>query len=215
MSAMGAPLRVIIADDHMLFRQGLRSMLVKLHPDVAVVAEVERVSDIGPTLARTPCDVLLLDLQMEDRSALADIRGFVRQARVVVVTASQRPEEALAALHAGARAVVFKRFAVETLMEAIRAVMDGHVWMPPALQGELAARVFSPAPRTLTSRERDIVRLVGRGFQNPEIAKRLSISEVTVKSHLNNVFHKLEVRDRVGLTLYAIRLGLVGIDEKA
>src|SRR5262249_10917448 len=158
-----------------------------------------RVADVASTLARTPCDVLLLDLQMEDRSALSDIRGFVRQVRVVVVTASQRPEEALAALHAGARAVVFKRFAVETLMEAIRAVMDGHVWMPPALQGELAAQAFSPAPRMLTSRERDIVRLVGQGFQNPEIAKRLAISEATVKSHLNNVFHKLKVRDRVGL----------------
>jgi DNA-binding NarL/FixJ family response regulator len=212
---MRAPLRIIIADDHALFRQGLRAMLTKLHPDVSVVAEVERASDIAPVLARTPCDVLLLDLQMEDRSALADIRGFVRQVRVVVVTASQRSDEALAALHAGARAIVFKRFAVETLMEAIRAVMDGHVWMPPALQGELAAQAFEPAPRTLTSRERDIVRLVGQGFQNPEIARRLSISEVTVKSHLNNVFHKLKIRDRVGLTLYAIRLGLAGINEKA
>ena len=212
---MRPPLRIIIADDHALFRQGLRSMLTKLHPDVSVVAEVERASDIAPVLARTPCDVLLLDLQMEDRSALADIRGFVRQVRVVVVTASQRSDEALAALHAGARGIVFKRFAVETLMEAIRAVMDGHVWMPPALQGELAAQAFEPAPRTLTSRERDIVRLVGQGFQNPEIAQRLSISEVTVKSHLNNVFHKLKIRDRVGLTLYAIRLGLVGINEKA
>jgi len=209
------PLRVIIADDHVLFRQGLKSMLVKLHPDVSVVAEVERVSEIAPALASTPCDILLLDLQMEDRSALADIRSFVRRVPVVVVTASQRSEEALAALQAGARAIVFKRFAVETLMEAVRAVAEGHVWMPPSMQSELAAQAFEPAPKTLTSREREIVRLVGLGLQNPEIAKRLSIGEVTVKSHLNNVFHKLKVRDRVGLTLYAIRLGLVSIDEKA
>jgi DNA-binding NarL/FixJ family response regulator len=211
---MHPPLRVIIADDHALFRQGLKSMLVKLHPEVSVVAEVERVSEIGPALATTPCDILLLDLQMEDRSALGDIRAFARRVRVVVVTASQRPEEALAALHAGARAVVFKRFAVETLMTAIRAVGEGHVWMPPALQSEMMALTSTPAQRTLTSREREIVRLVGLGFHNPEIAERLSISEVTVKSHLNNVFHKLEIRDRVGLTLYAIRVGLVGINEK-
>ena len=212
---MQAPLRVIIADDHVLFRQGLKSMLVKLHPEVSVVAEVERVSEIAPALARTPCEILLLDLQMEDRSALADIRVFARHVRVVVVTASQRTEEALASLHAGARAVVFKRFAVETLMEALRAVMEGHIWMPPALQSEMATQMFDAAPKTLTSREREIVRLVGLGFQNPEIAERLSISEVTVKSHLNNVFHKLKIRDRVALTLYAIRLGLVGINEKA
>ena len=212
---MPASLRVIIADDHVLFRQGLKSMLVKLHPEVSVVAEVERASEIAPALARTPCDLLLLDLQMEDRNALADIRSFARRARVVVVTASQRSEEALAALHAGARAVVFKRFAVETLMEAVRAVMEGHVWMPPALQSQMTAQMFEPAAKVLTSRERQIVRLVGLGFHNPEIAQRLSISEVTVKSHLNNVFHKLQIRDRVGLTLYAIRLGLIGIHEKA
>jgi len=211
---MPAPLRVIIADDHALFRQGLKSMLVNLHPNVTVVAEVESASAITPALAKTPCDLLLLDLQMEDRNALADIRSFARRVRVVVVTASQRPEEALAALHAGARAVVFKRFAVETLMEAVRAVTEGHVWMPPALQSELTARMSEPAAKALTTREREIVRLVALGFHNPEIARRLAISEVTVKSHLNNVFHKLEIRDRVGLTLYAIRLGLIGIDEK-
>ena len=72
-----------------------------------------------------------------------------------------------------------------------------------------------PDTQALTSREREIVRLVALGFHNTEIAQRLSISEVTVKTHLNNVFHKLDARDRVGLTLYAIRLGLIGVNEKA
>jgi DNA-binding NarL/FixJ family response regulator len=211
---MAPPLRVIIADDHVLFRQGLKAMLVKLHPEVAVVGEVDSVAEVGPALARTPCEILLLDLQM-DRNALADIAAFARRVRVVVVTASQQPAEALEALRAGARAVVFKRFAVETLMEAVRTVMTGHVWMPPALQSELTAQMSEPAGRGLTSRERDIVRLVALGFHNPEIATRLSISEVTVKSHLNNVFRKLDIRDRVGLTLYALRLGLIGIHEKS
>ncbi len=211
---MATPLRVIIADDHVLFRQGLKSMLVNLHPHVSVVAEVDRVSEIAPALARTACDVLLLDLQM-DRNALAEIGTFARQVRVVVVTASQQSVEALAALRAGARAVVLKRFAVETLMEALRAVTQGHVWLPPILQAELAAQLSEPDPRTLTAREREIVRLIALGFHNTEIANRLSIGEVTVKTHINNVFHKLDVRDRVGLTLYAIRIGLIGIDEKA
>jgi len=172
------------------------------------------VSEVTRALAATPCDVLLLDLQM-DRNALADIGSFARRAKVVVVTASQDPAEALAAIRAGAKAVVFKRFAVETLVEAVRTVRDGHVWLPPALQSELTARLAEPDTKALTSREREIVRLVALGMQNPEIARRLSISDVTVKTHLNNVFHKLEVRDRVGLTLYAIRIGLVGINERA
>ena len=128
---MPAPLRVIIADDHVFFRRGLNSML-NLQPDVAVVAEVDRVAEVASALAEIPCDILLLDLQM-DRSTLADIPGFARRVPVVVITASQRSEDVFAALDAGARAVVFKRFAVETLMEALRAVTEGHVWMPPAL----------------------------------------------------------------------------------
>jgi len=211
---MPVPLRIVIADDHVLFRQGLRSMLTNVLPDIAIVAEVESVAAVGPALVRTQCDVLLLDLQMEDRNALGDIETFARRVRVVVVTASQRPEEALAALRSGARAVVFKRFAVETLMEALRTVMEGHVWMPPALQTELTARLSEPVAKTLTAREREIVRLVALGLQNPEIASRLAISDVTVKTHLNNVFHKLKIRDRVALALYALRVGLVGVHDK-
>jgi DNA-binding NarL/FixJ family response regulator len=127
---MPAPLRIIIADDHAFFRRGLTSVL-NLQPDVAVVAEVDRVAEVAPALAETPCDMLLLDLQM-DRRVLPDIAGFARCVPVVVLTASERSEDVFAALHAGARAVVFKRFAIETLMEALRAVTEGHVWMPPA-----------------------------------------------------------------------------------
>jgi len=209
-TATDAPLRVVVADDHALFRQGLRSIF-KLHPEVVVVAEVERAADLAPTVARTPCDVLLLDLQM-DRSALADVAELARRVPVAVLTASEQPADALAAMRAGARAVVFKRFAIETLMEALRAVRSGQVWMPPVLQ-QLAAQ--SPGPdRALTTREREIVRHVALGCRNAEVARRLSISEVTVKTHLNNVFQKLAVRDRVELTLWAIRMGLVGIYEK-
>ncbi|HLK09971.1 MAG TPA: response regulator transcription factor [Candidatus Binatia bacterium] len=209
---MPGPLRLVIADDHALFRQGLKSML-RLEPGVAVVAEVERVADILPAIEGGACDVLLLDLQM-DRGSLAEIESLARRARVVVVTASERPGEALAALRAGARAVVFKRFALETLMEALRAVTAGHVWMPPSLQAELAARPGGPAV-DLTAREREIVRRVALGRRNAEIAQELSIGEVTVKTHLNKVFQKLEVRDRVELTLYAIRVGLIAVGDKA
>ena len=209
---MAAPLRIIIADDHALFRQGLRSML-RLEPGVVVVAEVERVADLAPILAETRCDVLLLDLQM-DRNALADIEGLARRVRVLVVTASEQPSEALAALRAGARAVVFKRFALETLMDAVRAVMDGHVWMPPALQAEITAQALQSETEPLSSREREIVRAVALGLRNAEVAQRLAIAEATVKTHLNKVFQKLGIRDRTELVRYAIRVGIVGVNEQ-
>lgn len=205
-------IRIVIADDHTLFRQGLQSML-RLEDDMAVVAEAARIADLYALLDRTPCDVLLLDLQME-RSCLGDIEALAgRVGSVIVVTASERADDALAAVRAGARGIVFKRFALETLTEAIHAASQGQVWMPPALQARLATLLRLPVTEQLTPREREIVREVALGFRNTEVAQRLFISEVTVKTHLNNIFQKLGVRDRVGLALYAIRVGLIGIDE--
>ena len=203
------PIRVAIADDHALFRQGLRSLLA-LRPEMTVVAETDRVDALHPMLADVTCDVLLLDLQM-DRNSLADIGQLASRTSVIVVTASEQPDDALAAIRAGASGVVFKRFAIETLVDAIRTVAEGHVWVMPTLHGDQAAE---PVPEPLTVREREIVRLVALGLRNAEVATRLAISEDTVKTHLNNVFQKLGVRDRVQLTLYALRRGLIGIHER-
>jgi DNA-binding NarL/FixJ family response regulator len=208
---MNSPLRIAIADDHALFRQGLKSIL-GLQDGIEVVAEVERARDLVPMLDGTPCDVLLLDLQME-RSCLSDIEGLSARVPVIVVTATEREEDALAALQAGARGIVFKRYALDTLMDAIRAAAAGDVWMPPALQSRLMAQLRVPLNDRLTPREREIVREVARGLRNAEVAQRLFISEVTVKTHLGNIFQKLGLRDRVGLTLYAIRVGIVGAHE--
>ncbi len=207
----GAPLRIALADDHALFREGLKSALA-LQPDVQVVAEVGRLDDLRATLADTPCEVLLLDLRM-DRNALSDIGALSQRVAVIVVTASEAPEEALAAIRAGARAVIFKRFAVDTLMEAVRTVAAGHVWMPPSLQTLIAANLREPGSQALTPREREIVRHVAHGLRNAEVARKLFISEQTVKTHLNNIFQKVGVRDRVELTLYAARTGIIGVGE--
>ena len=117
-------------------------------------------------------------------------------------------------VRAGARGVVFKRFAVETLMDAIGAVAAGHVWMPPSLQAHLAAGLRAGPVEPLTNRERDIVRHVALGLRNAEVAKKLFISEQTVKTHLNNIFQKIGVRDRVELTLWAIRTGIIGSHDR-
>jgi two-component system NarL family response regulator len=209
---MTTPLRVVIADDHALFRQGLRSLL-QLRDDVTVIAEVERADQVESALRDGACDVLLLDLQME-RSSLVDIEKLAGRVKVIVVTASERSEDALAAIRAGAQAVVFKRFAIEMLREAISAVVEGNVWMPPALQAQLTAQLRDPQREALTQREREIVRHVALGLRNAEVGRRLFISEETVKTHLNNVFRKLSIRDRSELIRYAIRTGLVGVHEK-
>jgi DNA-binding NarL/FixJ family response regulator len=205
-------IRVVIADDHAMFRQGLRALL-RLSADVRVLAEAERADDILRTLADHPCDVLLLDLQME-RPTLADIESLCQITRVAVLTASEELGDALSAVRRGARAVVQKRYAVETLLEAIHAAADGLVWMPPSVQAALAAELGEPRDRKLTAREQEIVRHVSLGLRNGEVAERLRITEGTVKAHMNNIFHKLNVRDRVELALYALRAGLISVHDR-
>src|ERR1041385_4928831 len=123
-----------------------------MHQDIEVVAEVERIDDVLPALTGSACDILLLDLQM-DRSGLESIESFARMSRVVVVTASERLTDALVAVRAGARAFVQKRYAIDTLISAIRAVADGFVWMPPPVQAALTAQWTEPANTRLTARE--------------------------------------------------------------
>jgi len=199
------PIRLLIADDHALFRQGLKSLLM-LQPDIELVGEVERAADLEPALNRATVDVLLLDLQM-DRWMGNDIEALAQRVSVVVLTASERIEDALAAMRRGARAIVQKRFAVETLMEAVRSAANGLAWMPPLLQTELAAQMGGTSDQRLTAREHEIARYVAEGLRNAEIAQRLAISESTVKTHQNNIFQKLHLRDRVELALHALRVG--------
>ena len=210
---MPTAIRILIADDHLLFRQGLKSLL-KSEPAVQIVGETDRADGLLSLLERTPCDLLLLDLQME-RNSLADIDALAARVPVVVLTASEVPANALAAIRSGARAVILKRFAVETLMEAIRTVMEGNVWMPPSLQNQLAARLRNPDINVLSPREEEVVRYVATGLRNAEVAKKLSISEQTVKVHLNAIFRKLGLRDRVQLVLYASQAGLVSSGRRA
>jgi DNA-binding NarL/FixJ family response regulator len=209
---MSPPYRIGIADDHALFRQGLKSLL-ELQDDTVVVAETDRADEVAPMLAHTSCDLLLLDLQM-DRNVLVDIPALAAHVRVIVVTASERPDDAVQAVKAGAQGVIMKRFAIETLMEAIRAVIGGEVWMPPSVQSYIAKGLRAAPVEVLTEREREVVRYVALGLRNAEVARKLFITEYTVKTHLNNIFQKIGVRDRVELTLYAARIGIIGVHDR-
>ena len=201
-------MRLIIADDHALFRQGLKSLL-SLQPDTQVVAEIESSDDVAQVVSAMGCDVLLLDLQM-DRWMMEDIPQLKLLTDVIVLTASESAENGVRALRLGAKGLVQKRFAIETLMMALRSVADGLVWMPPTVQTEFA-RQESSTDKELTPRECEIVRYVASGMRNIEVGERLSITESTVKTHLNNIFQKLGVRDRLELTHYAIKTGMVAV----
>ena len=209
---MRTPLRLIIADDHALFRQGLKSLLL-LQSDTQVVAEIEMAIDVEPVVAAADCDVLLLDLQM-DRWMMEEIPRLSRLTSVIVLTASESAENGVRALRLGAKGIVQKRFAIETLMMAVRSVADGLVWMPPTVQTEFA-RQESSRGKELTPRECEIIRYVASGMRNIEVGERLSITESTVKTHLNNIFQKLGVRDRLELTHYAIKTGMVAVRDRS
>jgi DNA-binding NarL/FixJ family response regulator len=202
------PIRLVIADDHALFRQGLRSLL-RLHPEIDLIGEISNTMELQSVVAAMMPDMLLLDLQME-RWSMDHIPQLARMTKVIVLTASENIEIGMRALRLGARAIVQKRFAIETLVTAIQTVAEGHVWMPPSLQTEFADQQISPTTK-LTAREAEIVRCVAAGLRNAQIAQDLSITESTVKSHLNNIFQKLGVRDRLGLMHYALKSGLVSI----
>lgn len=202
------PVRVAIADDHAVVREGLKA-LFEVTPDIAVVGEVGSANQVMATVTQSGCDVLLLDLQM-DRWVMNDIAELTKVTKVVVLTGSDSKEVLVRALLLGARAIVKKTFAAENIRDAIRAVVAGTVWMPADLQDELAARSGSEGTEGLSARESEIVRFVAVGMRNAEVANKLSITEGTVKVHLNNIFKKLGIRDRVELTLYAIRHHLIG-----
>jgi len=208
---MRTPLRLIIADDHALFRQGLKSLLL-LQSDTEVVAEIESADDVEPVVTDTDGDVLLLDLQM-DRWMMEDIPRLSRLTNVIVLTASESAENGVRALRLGAKGVVQKRFAIETLMMAIRSVAVGLVWMPPSVQTGFARQETSSG-KELTPRESEIVRYVASGLRNIEVAEQLSMTESSVKTHLNNIFQKLGVRDRLELTHYAIKTGMVAVLDR-
>lgn len=204
------PVRIVIADDHALFREGLKSLL-RLRPTVEIVGEAESLDSLDAVLAANPCDVLLLDLQMEKWS-MDDIPRLARQTSVILLTANESVDNGITALRMGARAVVHKRFAFETLLAAVSTVAQGQVWMPTSIQTGFVSE--GSKSRKLTPREFEIVRCVGMGLRNNETAQRLSVSENTIKTHLANIFDKLGVRDRVDLVHYAISTGLVAAKDR-
>ena len=213
----GELIRIVIADDHPIFRDGLRKLLM-LEEDFRVVAEARDGKEVLEVLDEHQPDILLLDLKMpglDGLTALQKLQNARTKTKVIVLTASEDKNQFVQAMKFGTCGIVLKQTATELLIKSIRKVHAGEIWLDSHTTAAVMRQFSSPmesAPlgtrdrdrSPLSQREREIVVLVAQGFKNKEMAEKMFISEQTVKNHLHNIFDKLGVSDRLELALYAI-----------
>ena len=214
-------IRVLVADDHPIVRDGIRKLL-SLESDLEVVGEaadgrevIERVQELDP-------DVLLLDIRMpglDGLGAMQSLQHLNKKTKVIILTASEDKNEFVQAMKLGCSGIVLKQTTPDLIVKSIRKVQAGEIWLDSHTTAAVMRQFASPAepmggaPKVrerspLSQREREIVALVAQGYKNKEMAEKMFISEQTVKNHLHNIFDKLGVSDRLELALYAIHKGL-------
>lgn len=212
-------IRILVADDHAIFRDGLRKLL-EAADDVQIIGEASNGVECTKMLAKLKPDILLLDLRMPEKDGLGVLEEVNfdnnQSTRVIVLTAAEDDRDVVRAMRLGARGVVLKQSASDLLLKSIRKVADGEIWLDNRMTAEVidafkkSAESGSRREKPLLSdREKEIVQLVAQGFRNREIGEKLFISEQTVKNHLHNIFDKLGVSDRLELALYAIHHRLI------
>lgn len=203
-------IRILIADDHPIVREGVAAMIER-RPDMQVVGEVSNGKEAVAAYAELRPDVTLMDLRMPEMSgteAIVEIRKKHPGAQIIVLTTYDTDENIFRGLRAGAKAFLLKDAPRERLMDAIRAVASGQSHIPPEIAAKLATRMSSPE---LTRRETEVLQLIAGGNSNLEIGNMLCISEGTVKSHVNSILSKMGVSDRTQAVTQAVRRGLVDL----
>jgi two-component system, NarL family, nitrate/nitrite response regulator NarL len=216
-----APIRILIADDHLLFRAGLRRLL-EAEPGFEVVGEATEGGETVRRVRELKPDILLLDLAMPGVPGLEALRQLDESAlpvRTILLTAAIEKQELVKALQLGARGVVMKESATDLLFRSIRSVSAGEFWVgrervsdivntlraaPPASAAVAGKKTFG-----LTPRELEVTATIAAGYSNKEIAQKFTISEDTVKHHLSNIFDKTGVSSRLELALFAVNHRLV------
>jgi len=208
---MTGVVRVVVADDHPVVRDGLRGMLAG-QPDLEVVGEAGDGAQALAEVARHLPDVVLMDLRMpgmDGVAATARLRQRYPQVRVLVLTTYDADHDIVRAVEAGAVGVLLKDAPREELFRAVRAAARGEAVLAPAITARLLGRLRSPGPQAPTERELEVLALVARGLTNRAVGRRLAISEATVKTHLVHVFAKLGVADRTAAVTAALERGLI------
>ncbi len=210
-----APLRVMVIDDHGLFRRGVTTLLSQ-ESELQVVAEAGDAQEGTKLAASLAPDVILLDLHMPGISgaeAIAALKEAAPQARVVMLTVSEDAEDLMTCLRAGATGYLLKNIDGTELVEAIRRAARGESAMSAPMTDKLVRSVTAPAAETparslLSPREQDILKLVAAGASNKEVARALGVAESTVKIHIQHILRKLGLSSRVQAAVYAAEHGL-------
>jgi DNA-binding NarL/FixJ family response regulator len=210
-------IRIIIADDHTLFREGLKA-LFQSNPDIEVVGEADTGAQAIARSTSLHPDVILMDIQMPEVNGIEATRRILQadpRIGVIVLTMFEDDDTVFAAMRAGARGYILKGADQEEMLRAIRAVANHEALFGPAIATRLInyfASAASEAPPLifpeLTNREHEILELIATGLNNQEIARRLSIREKTVRNHVSNIFNKLQVADRAQAIIRAREAGM-------
>ena len=217
------PIRVLVVDDHALFRRGLQ-MVLEQEADIEVVGEASDGAEAVQTATETLPDIVLMDVRMPRRSgieACASIHETVPSAKIIMLTISDEEADLYEALKAGATGYLLKEISIEEVATAIRAVHGGQSLISPSMASKLITEFASMSRRTddrqqmptpkLTDREMEVLKLVAKGLNNRDIAKELFISENTVKNHIRNILEKLQLHSRMEAVVYAVREKLLEI----
>jgi two-component system response regulator NreC len=220
---MAPEIRLLLADDHAVVRSGLR-LLLESQPDMVIVGEAENGRQAVERTAELQPDVVLMDVEMPGMNgieATRQIKGRSQQTAVLALTMYEDDQYFFEMLRAGAGGYVPKRAAPDELVSAIRAVSRGEVFLYPSLAGRLVQDYLqrhdteeqAPPAGDLTPREQEVLTLIAQGLSNGEIAEQLVISAKTVDRHRENIMRKLNLHSRVDLVKYALRKGLIDLEE--
>ena len=222
----GDPIRVLIADDHALFRRGLE-MVLQDEDGIELVGQASDGAEAVEIAAEAVPDVVLMDIRMPKTTgieAARQMKEVAPSAKIVILTISDEEEDLFEAIRAGASGYLLKDIPLDEVADAVRAVHDGQSLINPSMAGKLLTEFatlarrdaeeepakHAPAPK-LTEREMEVLRLVARGMNNRDIAKELFISENTVKNHVRNILEKLQIHSRMEAVMIAVREKLIEI----
>jgi two-component system NarL family response regulator len=218
-------LRVMVDDDHALFRRGLE-MVLQQEPDLELVGEASDGQEADEKAEELVPDVVLMDVRMPRRSgieAAGEIRDLLPHCKILMLTISDEEADLYDAIKAGASGYLLKEIPIEEVADAVRSVWAGQSRISPSMASKLLTEFAAiskasdekpqmPAPK-LTDREMEVLRLVAQGMNNRDIAKELFISENTVKNHIRNILEKLQLHSRMEAAMYAVRENLLDLGE--
>jgi two-component system response regulator DegU len=216
-------IKVALVDDHPVVRAGMRAVLESTQ-DIVVVAEGETGGDALKLVEQHPLDVLVLDVNLPDKSGI-EITRHLRQkgnpTAILILTVHDDPQIIFRLLENGATGYVLKDEALESLTNAVRAAARGQSWLSPTVASQVVRRAVDQTPaqpksapgEDLTPREFQVLQLLAKGLDNAAIAKQLTVTKRTVQNHISNMYAKLGVSSRTEAMLYAIRSGWVQVDS--